>query len=695
MKTTQLTFVALCMLVSMTMQAQQKVVELPPSMHSNTTSVEIHRVTLDDTATVLDMDAFFRPGWWIKIASDSYLMADGKKYMIRSGEGIEIDSLFWMPPSGEASFKLVFDPLPENTKTFDFMEGDCADCFKIWGVDLVNERLSLPEIPEKYRQAYQPEPDLAVKWEKGKAIVSGQLLGYSPRYEMKPRLIYLNPITGQEDMASVTPADDGTFHAEIGIFSPAYLTLTYDSPQSDRFVFIAAPGQETNILVNLPEANRTRTRLHKESPGYGKKVMIAGYQSKLNDDLNHGDFSKTIYANDLMTAIAGMSFSEYYDYIIGKYRQAVADNNGQNVSPMAKKVANMQLAFEVNNFLMSAEGYLAQAYMQKNNVPWEEAMKEVGSLKKPDDFGNYLVELPYPYDDPDFLLVPNIPYYVGSFNYLRSPQEDQFGLFRYLAGSDKVKPEDSKIFSDFLERREVEEVIPDSLVRSVLSSYKDLQEKYVEETSGVSYLSKVWNTDDCFLFDLMTANKISRKMDDFYPLTDEQKAMISTFDPVMRDVLLDANLKLLAKIEENKKKTGYTVLDVPEVTNEELFAEMIKPFKGKTVLLDIWETWCGPCRAANKAMEPLKAQLANKEMVYLYLASESSPENSWRNMIPDLHGYHYRVNDLQSAFLREQLRSRGVPTYVVLNKEGNETFHAVGFPGEDTMKKELMKALGE
>ena len=691
MKRREIAFVALFMLTNLTMQAQQKVVELPPTMHTNTTSVEIHRVTLDDKATILDIDAYYRPGWWIKIVSDSYLWADGKKYMVRSGEGIELDSLFWMPSSGEASFKLLFDPLPVDTKLFDFIESDCDDCFKIWGVDLVNEHLILPEIPEKYLQAYPPEPDLVVKWEKGKAIVSGQLLGYAPRYEMELQLIYLNPITGEESLTSVTPADDGTFHGEIEMFSAAYLTLTYDSPQADRFGFIAAPGQETNILINLPEANRARSRLQKELAEYGKKVMFAGYQSKLNNDLYYANLTKNIFTRDFMTAIADMDPNDYYDYIIEKYQQAITDNNAlDDTSPMAKKVSNMQLA---NAVIMSAEGILTQAYMQKNSLPMGEAMKVVRSLKNSFDFDNYLVELSYPYNDPDLLLTPYVPYYVGSFNNLRSPQEDEFGLIRHMAGLDKIKPEERNILSDFLKRREVEDVMPDSLLLSLLSNYKDLEENYLKETIGVGYLSKVWNSNNCFLFDLMVANKISRKMDDFFPLTDEQKSEISTFDPVIRDLLLDSNQKLLAKIEENKKKTGYIVLDLPEVANEELFAEMIKPFKGKTVLLDIWETWCGPCRAANKAMGPVKAQLADKEIVYLYLASESSPESSWRNMIPDLHGYHYRVNDMQSAYLRDQLRSRGVPTYIVLDREGNETFHAVGFPGEDNMKKELMKAL--
>lgn len=693
MKTTKMVLTGLFILASVSLQAQNNVVETPSTMHSNTTLVEIHRVTLTDTATVLDIDAFFRPGWWIKIVSDSYLLADGEKYMIRSGEGIDLDSLFWMPASGEASFKLVFDPLPMNTKTFDFIESDCADCFKIWGVDLVNERISLPEIPAEYRHDSQPEEEIAVEWKRGKAVVSGQLLGYAPRYGMSARLVYPNPITGEEVLIPVALAEDGAFLTEIEMYSPSHLYLTYDAPQADRFGFIAAPGQETKILINLLEANRERSRLHKESAGYGNKVFFAGYQSKLNEELNHDGFISEIYNENFLSDIQGYSMREYHDYVLEKYHEGVANNNALTVSSKAKKIRNMQLAFEANHFLMFSDNYLLQAYMDKNKVPWEQAVKEIGPLTKHDTYNDYLVEIPYSYDDPDLLLVQRLSYYLNMLSYISSPSQDRYGFFRYLSGSDKVKEDDRKILAGYLQRLKTEEVMPDSTVLSVLSTYRDLQEKYTEETMGVNYLSTVWNTDDCLLFDLMTANNICRKMKDFHPLTDEQKTAVEAFDPVVRDVILEENHTLLAKIEENKKKIGYTVLDVPEVADEDLFAEIIKPFKGKAVLVDIWETWCGPCREANKAMAPLKAQMADKEIVYLYLASDSSPENTWRNMITDLHGYHYRVNEKQSAFLRNQLRSRGVPTYIVLDKEGNEMFHSVGFPGPDTMRKELMKAL--
>lgn len=120
-------------------QLTTKTVKMPAAAFSNTRSLEITKVTLTDSVTVLDVNAFYIPKLWIRIVSDSYLQADDKKYMIRSGEGIDLDSLFYMPKTAKASFKLLFEPLPLNTETFDFIESDCRDCFKIWGIDLVNK----------------------------------------------------------------------------------------------------------------------------------------------------------------------------------------------------------------------------------------------------------------------------------------------------------------------------------------------------------------------------------------------------------------------------------------------------------------------------------------------------------------------------------------------------------------------------
>ncbi len=130
----------LLVVIGLTAQAQHiKVIEQPSAAYTETSMLEISKVTLSDTATILDMKAFSTPTNSIKIVSDTYLLADGKKYMIRSSEVIELDLLFWMPQSGEIRFKLIFDPLPIETTTFDFIGSDSDDYYTIYGVDLMEE----------------------------------------------------------------------------------------------------------------------------------------------------------------------------------------------------------------------------------------------------------------------------------------------------------------------------------------------------------------------------------------------------------------------------------------------------------------------------------------------------------------------------------------------------------------------------
>mgnify|MGYP000405848918 FL=1 len=184
---------------------------------------------------------------------------------------------------------------------------------------------------------------------------------------------------------------------------------------------------------------------------------------------------------------------------------------------------------------------------------------------------------------------------------------------------------------------------------------------------------------------------IGVSMRDLNPLNDKQKAELATMPAAYNDMALAMNNDLLKQIEINKKKTGFTVNETGEVSNEDLFPSIISKFRGHTLLVDFWATWCGPCRSANKQILPMKKELKDKDIIYLYITGETSPLGTWRNMIPDIHGEHFRVTDEQWSYLREKFSIRGVPTYFVIDKEGNITYKQTGFPGVDTMKEQLMK----
>lgn len=198
-------------------------------------------------------------------------------------------------------------------------------------------------------------------------------------------------------------------------------------------------------------------------------------------------------------------------------------------------------------------------------------------------------------------------------------------------------------------------------------------------------------TDKGVFFDIARTTLLYQSIKDFTPLTDTQKVEITTLPDAYQRTLQQANEQLLQLLENNKKKSGFTINEAGEVSNEDLFPSIIGKFKGKVLLVDFWATWCGPCRMANKVMAPMKEELKDKDIVYLYITGEVSPQKTWENMIPDIHGEHYRLTNAQWEYLSKSFGIRGVPTYLIIDRKGDIKFKQTGFPGVEKMKEELLK----
>lgn len=65
----------------------------------------------------------------------------------------------------------------------------------------------------------------------------------------------------------------------------------------------------------------------------------------------------------------------------------------------------------------------------------------------------------------------------------------------------------------------------------------------------------------------------------------------------------------------------------------------------------------------------MKEELKDKDIVYLYITGEVSPQKTWENMIPDIHGEHYRLTNAQWEYLSKSFGIRGVPTYLIIDRK--------------------------
>ena len=128
------------------------------------------------------------------------------------------------------------------------------------------------------------------------------------------------------------------------------------------------------------------------------------------------------------------------------------------------------------------------------------------------------------------------------------------------------------------------------------------------------------------------------------------------------------------------------------VAPENILQTILDKYKGKAVLVDMWETWCGPCRAGHKAMAPMKEQMKGQNVQFVYIASPSSPPTTWQRMITDIDGDHYYLTEEQNHYILQHFESSGIPTYAIYDTKGHQTYKSIGFPGNDVIRKELETA---
>lgn len=127
--------------MSITQKGNVKQVNYPTKESTNVEYLIIKQVELGDTATAIHFKVYFTPNYWINFSPTTSLTTeDGKKYSVKSAEGVTLGKKFVMPESGETELTLYFEPLPKDTKVFNYIEGESRDDWQIKGI-----RLSLPE----------------------------------------------------------------------------------------------------------------------------------------------------------------------------------------------------------------------------------------------------------------------------------------------------------------------------------------------------------------------------------------------------------------------------------------------------------------------------------------------------------------------------------------------------------------------
>ncbi|MBC5842697.1 TlpA family protein disulfide reductase [Flavobacterium sp. F-380] len=121
------------------------------------------------------------------------------------------------------------------------------------------------------------------------------------------------------------------------------------------------------------------------------------------------------------------------------------------------------------------------------------------------------------------------------------------------------------------------------------------------------------------------------------------------------------------KTEFSEKALAETLL-APD-GSQVAFQNIIEQHKGKTVVIEVWASWCADCIKAMPKLKELQAN--NPDVDYVFISMDKAADK-WKTGIEKhaLMGDHYMANDQMEGVFAKAIDLDWIPRYIILDKTG-------------------------
>ena len=133
------------------------------------------------------------------------------------------------------------------------------------------------------------------------------------------------------------------------------------------------------------------------------------------------------------------------------------------------------------------------------------------------------------------------------------------------------------------------------------------------------------------------------------------------------------------------------------VTNQQGQQVHLADYAGKTVVLDFWATWCGPCQYGMRRTLPVARKYAPKGVVFLAVNvwDTKAAFGTWLPKHPEYSPFTFAIDtSAPTRGVASLYQVTGIPAQFVIDKDGKIVAGLSGFGGQE-LERAVQAATGE
>ncbi|MGG7033719.1 MAG: redoxin family protein [Flavobacterium sp.] len=172
--------------------------------------------------------------------------------------------------------------------------------------------------------------------------------------------------------------------------------------------------------------------------------------------------------------------------------------------------------------------------------------------------------------------------------------------------------------------------------------------------------------------------------------SDQRKALVTNYTGQIQDQKLVAGINNYYKVYERLGK-GNVARDFV-ATSIDGKPVQLSAFKGKFVAIDLWATWCGPCKYQSSYFEEMAIKYKKENIQFVALSLDKDLKNwfvdakSKSKSVLQLH-----ANDIEA--IGNDYNVSTIPRFILIDAEGKIFNSKMPFPNESSFEFVLRKAL--